>query len=88
MEYIIVYEKVTTWLRHVVGVKADSQQEALTKIIDCYKEGDDIFSEDDMEIITSENMPETEESMTVSENGGVATIEVVDRTGQVIWDNA
>lgn len=88
MECVIVCEKVTTWFKHVITVEADSQQEALNKVIECYKEGSDIFNEDDIGIINSENLSETEEAMTVEENGNSATVEILNSKGQVVWNNA
>lgn len=86
MEYVIVYEKVTTWLRHSVGVEnINSRQEALDKVINYYK---DPRNAEGVSILDTEEIPETEESMTVEENEGFATIEVVDRSGQVLWDNS
>lgn len=89
MEQVIVYEKVTTWLRHVIGVEeVDSHKEALNKVIECYKENNDPWDEDNMYILDSREETEVEEPMTVEENGGCSTIEIVNRDGQVVWDNA
>ena len=89
MEQVIVYEKVTTWLRHVIGVEdVNSHQEALNKVIECYKEDIDPWDEDNICILDSEEQYETEESMTVEENGGCSTIEIINKNNQVVWDNA
>jgi hypothetical protein len=68
--------------------EVDSHKEALNKVIECYKENIDPWDEDNMYILDSREETEVEESMTVEENGGCSTIEIVDRDGLVVWDNA
>lgn len=88
MEQVIVYEKVTTWLRHTIGIEnVNSKQEAIDKVINCYKLNKDPWNEDDVWILDTEEQYETEEPMTVEENGGYSTIEITDKPGQVVWDN-
>ena len=88
MEQVIVYEKVTTWLRHTIGVEnVNSKQEAIDKVINCYKSGRDPWTEDRMCVLDTEEQYDTEETMTVEENGGCSTIEIVDKSGQVVWGN-
>lgn len=88
MEQVIVYEKVTTWLRHIVGVKnVNSRQEAIDKVINCYKLDGDPWNEDNMTVLDTEEQYDTEEFMSVEENGGASTIEVEGCDGYVVWNN-
>lgn len=87
VEQVIVYEKVITWLRHVIGVEnVNSRQEAIDKVINCYKLKDP-WSEDDMIVLDTEELCDAEEPMSVEENKGYSTIEIIDKPGQVVWGN-
>lgn len=88
MEQVIVYEKVTTWLKHTINIdNVDSYQEALNNVIECYKNNRDPWEEDNMYIIDTQEDPDTEEYLSVSDNGGFSTIEVESKDGQIVWSN-
>lgn len=89
MERIIVYEKVTTWIKHIIGVEdPDDYGKVLNKVIECYANNKDPMYEEGINILDSEELSETMEPLTVVENGGCATIEIEDRDSDIIWDNA
>lgn len=88
MEQVTIWEKITVWQKHVVDVEnVNSHQEAVNKVIRCYECGKDFWYDDDIELLDSICEPDTEESITVEENGGASTIEIEDHNGKVIWDN-
>lgn len=84
--YVRVNEKVTTWLEHTFQVAANSEDEAINKIIDCYKRGDDPFCEKEIYIVDSQEMVECETPISIKENDGFSTIEVL-KNKKVIWEN-
>lgn len=87
MDYVTVYEKATIWVKHTIQVdNVISKEEAINKVIECYKQNGDPFNEKDMYVIDTIEQTETEEFMTVEENDGYATIEVMDGN-DIIWDN-
>lgn len=88
MEQVIVYEKVTTWLKHTINIdNTNSYQEALNNVIECYKNNRDPWEEDNMYIIDTQEYPETEEYLSVSDNRGFSTIEVESKDGRIVWSN-
>ncbi len=89
MEYVTVNEKMTTWVRHIFQVdNVTSKQEAIDKVVEVYKKDyDPAYDDKDIEIVDSIEMCDCEESMSVKENGGYATIEVMNENNKVIWDN-
>lgn len=89
MEYVSVNEKVTTWIRTTYQVKnVDSQEEALEKIVEIYKSNKDVLTSKDVEPYGTEELFECEEYMSPEDNSGEATIEIVDASGNIIWDNS
>ena len=88
MEQVTIWEKITVWQRHTVGVKnVNSHQEAVNKVIECYKCGKDFWYDDDIEHLDCVYEPDTEEGITVKENGGTPTIEIEDQHGKIAWNN-
>jgi hypothetical protein len=85
--YIHVDEKVTTWLRHTVKVEnCSSYKEAVEKVIKAIQD-DNLYSSDSVEPVDSEELCDTETSMTIEENEGFHTVEILDEEYQPIWDN-
>lgn len=81
-------QKCTTWVRNVVDVVADSQQEAIDKLAKAALHSDYIDIDDDITYEESVELCENEEPMSIKENNGCSTIEILDpRTKDVIWDN-
>lgn len=89
MEYYIkADEKVTTWVRRTFAVTASSKDEAVQKVVRCYKKGGDPCNDDDdIRGVDSEELCDFEEPMTVEENGGCPTVEVIDGGNGTIWHN-
>lgn len=83
MEYNFFKDELgTIWYRDCIKVEADSYEEAVRKITDIVKNGDDY------ETIYSEPIWETWEERTVEEESGCATIEIEDpETRTIIWKN-
>lgn len=87
--YVILDEKVTTWVRHKIQVKhCACYNEAVEKVIQAINSNMGIYCADtDVCPMDSEELCDTEEPMTVSENGGFDTLEILDKNYQVTWDN-
>lgn len=88
MEYIIVDEKVSTWWRTIYKVKADSKKEALTKVIECYKQNKSLLRNEDIDLYEDYRLDLDTDLITVKNNNGFATIEVrADEGDDPAWAN-
>ena len=80
--------KVTTWERVTVANKEDEQ-----KVLEAIKNGIVTSSNDifdlfyDSSNISCEIIDDTTTKMTIEENGGSSTIEVIDADGSTIFSN-
>jgi len=90
MEQFIFYQdqKITRWERSCFFVTAESYEKALEyiKIL----EGEDLFDHEKdgvLDFFDCKTLHETDEFVTVEENNGQATIEVLDRDCNVVYDN-
>ena len=72
--------KITTWMRTDFEIEANSLEEAKQKAIEFHNESNT------SSIAWEENM-DTQEPMSVEENGGEPTEELFDENGNCIWDN-
>jgi hypothetical protein len=72
--------KITTWMRTDFEIEANSLEEAKLKAIEFHDESNT------SSIAWEENM-DTQEPMSVGENGGEPTEELFDEEGNCIWDN-
>ena len=72
--------KITTWMRTDFEIEAKSLEEAKQKAIEFHLEMGTT------ELSWEENM-DTQEPMSVEENGGESTEELYDEEGNIIWDN-
>jgi hypothetical protein len=72
--------KVTSWYRTEFEIEANSLEEAKLKAIEFHDESNT------SSIAWEENM-DTQEPMSVEENGGEPTEELFDENGNCIWDN-
>lgn len=89
--YIKVDQKVTTWIRNTVAVEADSKEEAIKQVIKDLKDKD-VYQ---LAVMDSEELCETEEPLTVKDNDGEPTIEIMDHYKDgyglysygVVWNN-
>ncbi len=87
MERIVINEYVTTWVKHIVDVKnVKSPTEAINKVIKCYERGDNIYCDSDIDYLETEFIGDIE-SIPTEKNNGVATIEILNEKGNVVWDN-
>lgn len=84
--HVVVDEKVTIWRRNIVEVRdCDTLEEAQKKLIGILKKDDGTWADD---IIDEEILFDTEETMSVEENDGNCTIEVLDENKyKTIWTN-
>lgn len=81
--HVVVDEKVTIWRRNIVEVRdCDTLEEAQKKVINQIKE-DDMWQDD---VVDSELLSDTEQTMSVEENDGYCTTEVMDGN-KSIWVN-
>ncbi len=69
-------EKITVWVRRKYSIKAETLEQAI----------DDINAEA-VDNWDAETIHETEEYMSVKENGGQPTAEILNDDGETIWDN-
>ena len=72
--------KITTWMRTDFEIEAKSLEEAKQKAIEFH------LNMETTELPWEENM-DTQEPMSVEENGGESTEELYDEEGNIIWDN-
>lgn len=82
-----VDEKHTVWLRTTTVVEANSKEEADQKMLEYIKK---LHAEGDLSELYEcgyETNTESLETMTVDENDGCATIEVMDEDYQTLWSN-
>lgn len=85
---VAVDQKVTVWVRTTYNVNnVSSKEEAIKKVIDSIEDEIDFYdyASDDIIPVSSEDLIETECPMSVSENDGEPTIEVMD--DDTVWDN-
>jgi hypothetical protein len=73
--------KVTTWMRTKFEIEANSEEEAKQLAINFHH-----IESNTSSIAWEENM-DTQEPMSVEENGGEPTEELFDENGNCIWDN-
>lgn len=87
-QYITFDQKVTTWIRHLVQVRGVStREEAIEKVKQSILR-DNIFTDPDIFPVDLHELVDCEEPMTVEENGGESTIEILGNKNQPIWNNA
>ncbi len=88
-EHLVTFDqKCTVWVRNTVSVEANSYQEAVDKVGKAAKKYLWVDSIPDITYEESNELLETEEPLTIQENSGADTIEILDpRTKDVIWDN-
>jgi hypothetical protein len=72
--------KVTTWMRTKFEIEANSEEEAKKLAIDYPNKGN-------TSSIGWDEIMDTQENMSVSENGGEPTEELFDQSGDCFWDN-
>ena len=72
--------KITTWMRTKFEIEAKTLEEAKVKAIEFHKQSN-------TSSIGWDEIMDTQEIMSVGDNGGEPTEELFDETGNPIWDN-
>ena len=72
--------KVTTWMRTKFEIEAENEEDAKMKAIEFHKQSN-------TSSIGWDEIMDTQEIMSVNENGGEPTEELFDESGNNIWDN-
>lgn len=86
-QYVTLDEKVTTWLRHLVQVRnVNNYEEAVEKVKDLIIK-DELFNHPDIFPVESQELSDCEVPMTIEENNGEATVEILDNKCETIWKN-
>jgi hypothetical protein len=88
-QYTVTFDqKCTIWDRNTVTVVADSLQEAIDKVAKAAEKHSWVDSDPDITYEESSELYETAEPLSILENAGADTIEILDpSTREVIWDN-
>jgi|GEM_PF-4569062 len=79
-------EKATIWYQDVYLVEAETEEQAQELFIKACKDGDE-SEYDEVELDYSEPLFETWSPISLEDNEGLSTIEVIDITGNIIWKN-
>ena len=79
-------EKATIWYQDVYLVEAETEEQAQELFIKACKDGDE-SEYDEVELDYSEPLFETWSPISLEDNEGLSTIEVIDITGNIIWEN-
>ncbi len=88
-KYTVTFDqKCTIWDRNTVSVEANSQEEAIAKVAKAAEKYTWLDSDPDIIYEESSELYETAEPLSIAENNGADTIEILDpSTREVIWDN-
>ena len=79
-------EKATIWYQDVYLVEAETEEQAQELFIEACKEGDE-SEYNEVELDYSEPLFETWSPISLEDNEGYSTIEVIDINGNLIWEN-
>ena len=79
-------EKVTIWYQDLYLVEAEMEEQAQELFIKACKDGDE-SEYDEIELDYSEPIFETYSPISIEDNEGNSTIEVIDINGNLIWKN-
>ena len=79
-------EKAIIWYQDVYLVEAESEEEAKILFIEACKNEDELFC-DEIQLDYSEPLFETYSPLSVEDNEGEPTIEIIDENGNLIWKN-
>ena len=79
-------EKATIWYQDVYLVEAETEEQAQKLFIEACKEGDE-SEYNEVELDYSVPLFETWSPISLEDNEGYSTIEVIDITGNIIWEN-
>ena len=79
-------ERATIWYQDVYLVEAETEEQAQELFIKACKDGDE-SEYDEVELDYSEPLFETWSPISLEDNEGLSTIEVIDITGNIIWEN-
>ena len=79
-------EKATIWYQDVYLVEAETEEQAQELFIKACKDGDE-SEYDEIELDYSEPIFETYSPISIEDNEGNSTIEIIDENGNLIWKN-
>ena len=79
-------EMATIWYQDVYLVEAETEEQAQKLFIEACKEGDE-SEYDEIELDYCEPIFETWSPISLEDNEGNSTIEVIDINGNIIWEN-
>ena len=79
-------EKATIWYQDVYLVEAETEEQAQKLFIEACKDGDESYYEE-IEFDYSEPLFDTCSLISIEDNEGNSTIEVINEEGNLIWQN-
>ena len=79
-------EKATIWYQDVYLVEAETEEQAQELFIEACKNGNE-SEYDEIELDYSEPLFETWSPISLEDNEGHSTIEIIDINGNIIWEN-
>ena len=79
-------EMATIWYQDVYLVEAETEEQAQKLFIEACKEGDE-SEYDEVELDYSEPLFETWSPISLEDNEGYSTIEIINENGNLIWEN-
>ena len=79
-------EMATIWYQDVYLVEAETEEQAQKLFIEACKEGDE-SEYNEVELDYSEPLFETWSPISLKDNEGYSTIEIINENGNLIWEN-
>lgn len=79
-------EKATIWYQDVYLVEAETEEQAQKLFIEACKDGDE-SEYNEIELDYSEPLFETWSPISLEDNKGYSTIEIINENGNLIWEN-
>ena len=79
-------EMATIWYQDVYLVEAETEEQAQKLFIEACKEGDE-SEYNEVELDYSEPLFETWSPISLEDNEGYSTIEIINENGNLIWEN-
>ena len=79
-------EMATIWYQDVYLVEAETEEQAQKLFIEACKEGDE-SEYDEVELDYCEPLFETWSPISLEDNEGYSTIEIINENGNLIWEN-
>lgn len=81
-----VHIKVTIWKK--IEISDDVPKQRVVEVLKAHGSANDLFDiEDEIGYLNYDDIEDTEEDVTVEDNGGCSTLELKDEDGKTIWWN-